>query len=224
VICLEKAAARYDLIAFDLDDTLIHGYLEKRKCTPCGGTGNWHVPGWWPVPGPGKYRHPDHHELDLRDAKPGCSACHGTGKRLENTQCYEKVLFIARRIPALRYLWSQGVKLGIATNQTGVGFGYHEPWEVLNKLARVRQQIGVPMLQEFALCAPGARPPYDRPEFWLRRKPGPDMLNRLIRHAGVLNSRTLFVGDMLVDEQAARNVGLAGIDYLHPVDFFGPTW
>lgn len=107
-----------------------------------------------------------------------------------------------------------GAHFGIATNQGGVGLGYMK-FETAERLIveMVEEAFGTrPPAGSIEICphAPHANCPC--------RKPKPLMLTRLMRRFKARGSETLYVGDMEVDEEAARRAG-ANFAWAH--EFFG---
>lgn len=84
----------------------------------------------------------------------------------------------------------------------------------------------IPFLEDLREAATGAR----RPDACIRfcphalevdcacRKPQPGMLHDIMRHFGVSQSETLFVGNAPSDQEAARR---AGVEFARAWDFFG---
>lgn len=114
-------------------------------------------------------------------------------------------------------------KVGIITNQAGIGFGYNEEreWEI--KIGQVRQALmwSLPLEMVFVCFAhPNAKPLGTGPEWDPdRRKPSPWMIQDAMGAAGVEDtSRVLFVGDMESDYQTAVN---ADVNYVDHKEFFG---
>ncbi len=95
--------------------------------------------------------------------------------------------------------------LGIASNQAGIAWGY------------LTEELALRMLEETVKAAAGFRPvagsvelcPHGTREGCSCRKPQPAMLERLMAFWETTPARTLFVGDMASDREAARNAGCA---------------
>jgi len=106
-------------------------------------------------------------------------------------------------------------RVGIASNQAGVALGYLSAEMALRLLDDMMIEI--------------MRGKISRPSYMIRmcphgpdegcdcRKPQPGMLLELMEKLQVRASRTLFVGDMPSDRQAAEN---AGCDFMWASDFF----
>jgi D-glycero-D-manno-heptose 1,7-bisphosphate phosphatase len=109
----------------------------------------------------------------------------------------------------------QGVKLAIATNQGGVAFGYMQPGDIRRELRALAEWLHIPYV---AMCF--SHPAATVMQFLEdspRRKPGPEMLNEIIKSSGESKQDTLMVGDRPEDEQAAR---AAGVSFMWAEDFF----
>jgi D-glycero-D-manno-heptose 1,7-bisphosphate phosphatase len=107
-----------------------------------------------------------------------------------------------------------GILIGIASNQAGVSLGYlteHTAYQLLKDLF-VAVTDCWPTYGLLQVCPHPVNGGCDC------RKPAPGMLLRIMRIAGVLQDRTLYVGDMESDEQAAQ---AAGVDFQWAKDFFG---
>lgn len=125
--------------------------------------------------------------------------------------------WIPGRLEKLRTLQFQGKRIGIATNQGGVAFGYLEQWYVSAELRRLANDVPFPHAM-IAAC-------YDHPKATIaiyrkdsqRRKPNPGMLLELMGFADAKPEETVYVGDRPEDEQAAKN---AGVQFMWAKDFF----
>jgi D-glycero-D-manno-heptose 1,7-bisphosphate phosphatase len=115
-----------------------------------------------------------------------------------------------RRIP----FGAEGPWLAIASNQNGVAAG-----ELSEETARA-------LLEDMLAEALGHVPPETRIGMCICderlscecRKPAPGLLLQHLAHFGVAPREALFVGDLDIDEEAARR---AGIPFLRAQDFFG---
>lgn len=106
-----------------------------------------------------------------------------------------------------------GILIGIASNQAGVSLGYiteHTAYQLLKDLFIVVTDRW-PTHGLLQICPHPVNGGCDC------RKPAPGMLLRIMQAAGVPANRTLYVGDMESDEQAAR---AAGVDFQWAKDFF----
>jgi phosphoglycolate phosphatase len=82
----------------------------------------------------------------------------------------------------LRYLKNKGYKLAIASNRP-------------TKFSLILiNHLGIKGFFNYVLCADKLK----------HGKPDPEILNMIVRRLGVLNSRTLYVGDMVIDAKAGR--------------------
>jgi histidinol-phosphate phosphatase family protein len=109
---------------------------------------------------------------------------------------------------------SGGAYLGIASNQDQVAYGH------------MTAETCRGMFEDLIEAATGAR----RPDACIRfcphalevececRKPKPGMLHDIMRHFGVSEADTLFVGNAPTDQEAARR---AGAGFAWAWDFFG---
>jgi D-glycero-D-manno-heptose 1,7-bisphosphate phosphatase len=107
-----------------------------------------------------------------------------------------------------------GHRLGIASNQDGVALG-ELTLELAERLLRdaVEAAIGfVPADAAIELCACALEPPC------ACHKPAPGMLLRILRRFAAAPDEALYVGDLDIDEQAARRAGVA---FQWARDFFG---
>ncbi len=117
--------------------------------------------------------------------------------------------WLPKRVEKLQALVSQGIHLGIATNQGGVAFGYMQSWDIGAELLRMADAIPIHHEMVSVCCQhPQATIDLYRMDSE-RRKPGPGMLIELMGLADVTASDTLMVGDRPEDEQAAQNAGVA---------------
>lgn len=148
---------------------------------------------------------------------------------------YDRIAILPNRREVLADLRDAGHDVAIATNQGGVAFGYQTVAQVREKLLRTAWMLGaggVPLVRTspvrkavapadvyVALHHPIATiERWQQPEHWNWRKPGAGMLEQAMRDRGVEAAQAVYVGDMEVDEQAAK---AAGVRYVHPDEFFG---
>jgi len=118
----------------------------------------------------------------------------------------------------------QNKRVAIVTNQGAVAYGYVTEEDFVRKYVQVTEILGT-MDMFFCYAMPGgqrtreeaAKQP-DNPAWDVhRRKPSAKMLLEAMALAGVTQDRTVYVGDMDTDEQAATN---AGVDNIKAEDFF----
>jgi histidinol-phosphate phosphatase family protein len=119
-------------------------------------------------------------------------------------------------LPVLRECRRRQIELAIATNQGGVAFSIVQPLDITRAVNDAAYLLGIYFVY---ICMDH---PDSRRQKWaynnLSRKPAPGMLLYAMRDAHVENCRTLMVGDLDTDEQAAENAGCA---YMRASDFFG---
>lgn len=149
---------------------------------------------------------------------------------------YDLVQVLPGRREKLAELLEAGHRVALVTNQGGVAFGYQTPGQVLAKMERVLDELG--LAQNRPWRAQTGPAPYRRREpadvyiaythpkaaiarwcvddGW--RKPGPGMLLRAAFDYDVPLDGVLFVGDMDTDATAA--VG-ANVRYEDATSFFG---
>lgn len=165
------------LYIFDLDGTLITSYLAERECPVCKGTGK---------------------ESAANVNLGKCDACRGKGSKLMHTQDYDEIVWLPGRAEFVNSLRRAGHYVAIATNQTGVSFGYQTEEQVRAKLQRVADELDrVAVYTVFDY--------HDT----VNRKPGPGMLQRAMADHAVPPWRTIMVGDMVTDRTAAEAAGCA---------------
>ena len=113
------------------------------------------------------------------------------------------------RLEKLKALQAQSSKIGIASNQGGVAFGYMRNADIINELHKMAREIGKDVYVAVCVTHPSAsidvyQAPYDT-----RRKPRPGMLLEVQEWHKIGPIHTLMVGDRPEDEQAAQNAGVA---------------
>jgi D-glycero-D-manno-heptose 1,7-bisphosphate phosphatase len=111
---------------------------------------------------------------------------------------------VRERLSALDW-GPRGHRLGVASNQNGVAHGYLDA-AMARRLLRdtVEEALGfVPADAAIMMCTCSLRRDCDC------RKPKPGMLLRILRHFSLPASAALFVGDLDVDQEAARRAGVA---------------
>jgi D-glycero-D-manno-heptose 1,7-bisphosphate phosphatase len=106
-----------------------------------------------------------------------------------------------------------GILIGIASNQAGVSLGYLTEYAAYQLLKDLFITITDrwPIHGLLQVCPHPVNGGCDC------RKPAPGMLLKIMRVAQVSPDRTLYVGDMESDEQAAK---AAGVDFQWAKDFF----
>lgn len=131
--------------------------------------------------------------------------------RPEEWELMPNVAAVLRAIP-----WGPGLRLGVASNQHGVGLG-----QLSTRLARR-------MIEDALVLSIGYLPKDSRIQMCtchpgqdcLCRKPNPTMLRAIMRRFAVPASRTVFVGDQEIDREAALR---AGVRFAWAGEFFGWT-
>jgi D-glycero-D-manno-heptose 1,7-bisphosphate phosphatase len=111
---------------------------------------------------------------------------------------------VAETLAKVQWLVPGGPRLGLASNQDQVGYGY------------LSERIARRLLEDLALAATGTVPPAAAIQLCPHRlevrcecrKPAPGMLRRILAYYGVDPERTLFVGNSDTDRAAARAAGV----------------
>ena len=108
-------------------------------------------------------------------------------------------------IKALRRLKSQGFKLIIITNQSGIGRGFFTLDQYRAVEAEVLRQLGDGLVDATYYCpdAPGQHSNC--------RKPAPGMVLKATRDRPIDLSRSFLIGDKEVDVECAHNAGVRAI-------------
>jgi histidinol-phosphate phosphatase family protein len=104
---------------------------------------------------------------------------------------------------AVARLRSLGVRVGVVTNQSGVGSGRVSMADVAAVNSRVEELIGP--FDTWQVC------PHDRDEGCTCRKPAPGMVKNACVALGVEAGRCVLIGDIASDMEAARAAGAHGI-------------
>jgi D-glycero-D-manno-heptose 1,7-bisphosphate phosphatase len=120
------------------------------------------------------------------------------------------------RKEALAALKARGAKVGLASNQGGVAFGYLGWADVERELARLAGEVGADALHFCTFHPEGTLAPFRQASEF--RKPAPGMLLAIMQDLGVGKDRTLMVGDRPEDRGAAL---AAGVDFADAGEFFG---
>src|SRR6266513_393487 len=106
---------------------------------------------------------------------------------------------------ALRRLKSNGFKLIIITNQSGIGRGLFTVEQYRAVEAEVLRQLGVGLIDATYFCpdVPGQHSSC--------RKPAPGMVVEATREHQIDLSRSFLIGDKEIDAECGRNVGMRTI-------------
>jgi D-glycero-D-manno-heptose 1,7-bisphosphate phosphatase len=106
---------------------------------------------------------------------------------------------------ALRCLKSNGFKLIIITNQSGIGRGFFTLEQYRAVEAEVLRQLGNGLIDASYFCPdiPGQHSSY--------RKPAPGMILQAAREHRIDLSRSFFIGDKEIDAECGRNAGVRTI-------------
>ena len=115
--------------------------------------------------------------------------------------------WISGSLQALEMLSRGGLRLSIATNQSGVGRGLMTARDLDDVHARMRRDVAAAggRIDAVFVCphAPG--------EGCICRKPQPGLILAALAAAGIPAEQTLVVGDALRDLQAARAAGVDAV-------------
>jgi D-glycero-D-manno-heptose 1,7-bisphosphate phosphatase len=106
---------------------------------------------------------------------------------------------------ALRRLKSNGFKLIIITNQSGIGRGFFKIEQYRAVEAEILRQLGDGLIDASYFCpdVPGQHSSF--------RKPAPGMILQAAREHGIDLTRSFFVGDKEIDAECGRNAGVRTI-------------
>jgi D-glycero-D-manno-heptose 1,7-bisphosphate phosphatase len=106
---------------------------------------------------------------------------------------------------ALRRLKSNGFKLIIITNQSGIGRGFFTNEQYRAVEAEVLRQLGDGLIDACYFCpdVPGQHSSC--------RKPAPGMILQATREHRIDLSRSFFIGDKEIDAECGRNAGVRTI-------------
>lgn len=135
------------------------------------------------------------------------------GQPCPRTRCeWELIPGVADRLHAIPW-GSDGVRLGVASNQDQVAYGHLSEETARNLLIDMISTASghVPPADAIQLCPHALDVACDC------RKPEPGMLLRVMESYDVSPRETLFVGDALTDEEAARR---AGVSFRFANEFF----
>lgn len=181
------------LYIFDVDDTLIEGWLATTRCEVCGGSG-------CPVcRGKGRiFGEP----LPYETVNP----MPGVTFKLSHLLTERPQFALATNQP--------GVAMGIHTKQ--------QVWDKLGRVISTFDGFGSAAVSiHVAMHLPPERNPlpgYSDPFELTRRKPGPGMVIEAMHNHGVMPENTVFVGDLATDKGAADAAGVR-FEWAH--EFFG---
>ncbi|MFI0352686.1 HAD-IIIA family hydrolase [Actinomadura sp. 9N407] len=106
-------------------------------------------------------------------------------------------------VDALERLRRHGVRIGVVSNQSGVGKGLITARDVLRVNARVEELLG--RIDVWEIC------PHDHADGCACRKPRPGMVERAAERLGARPSDCVVIGDIGRDVEAAAAAGARGI-------------
>jgi D-glycero-D-manno-heptose 1,7-bisphosphate phosphatase len=106
---------------------------------------------------------------------------------------------------ALRRLKSEGFKLVVITNQSGIGRGFFTVDEYRSVESEVSRQLGGGLIDATYFCpdVPGQHPSH--------RKPSPGMILQAEQEHQIDLARSFFIGDKEIDVECGRNAGVRTI-------------
>jgi D-glycero-D-manno-heptose 1,7-bisphosphate phosphatase len=106
---------------------------------------------------------------------------------------------------ALQRLKSNGFKLIIITNQSGIGRGFFTIEQYRAVEAEMFRKLGEGLIDASYFCpdVPGQRSSF--------RKPAPGMVLQAAREHRIDLSRSFFIGDKEIDAECGRNAGVSTI-------------
>lgn len=192
------------LYLFDLDCTLIEGFLTFDPCERCGGSGyTWDGKSFSEDAG-GK----------LEDR---CASCKGKGTVFGEPKPYGDVKVLPGRRERLAILRAEGHTIAVVTNQGGVAFGHQTEDEVNAKLTAALEALDIQAAGIYVCFAHPQATVEGYREGHERRKPSPSMLLTAMNEYGYAPGETVFVGDLDTDRQAAE---AAGVRYIDAEEFF----
>ena len=106
---------------------------------------------------------------------------------------------------ALRRLKSNGFKLIVITNQSGIGRGFFTVDEYRSVESEVSRQLGHGLIAATYFC-------HDVPgQISSHRKPSPGMILQAKRDHQIDLTRSFFIGDKEIDVECGRNAGVRTI-------------
>jgi D-glycero-D-manno-heptose 1,7-bisphosphate phosphatase len=106
---------------------------------------------------------------------------------------------------ALRRLKSNGFKLIIITNQSGIGRGFFTVDEYRSVESEVSRQLGHHLIDATYFC-PDVPGPHSS-----HRKPSPGMILQAKQEHQIDLARSFFIGDKEIDVECGRNAGVRTI-------------
>jgi D-glycero-D-manno-heptose 1,7-bisphosphate phosphatase len=106
---------------------------------------------------------------------------------------------------ALQRLKSNGFKLIVITNQSGIGRGFFTVDEYRSVESEVSRQLGHGLIDATYFCPdlPG--------QHSSQRKPSPGMILQAKQEHGIDLTRSFFIGDKEIDVECGRNAGVRTI-------------
>lgn len=110
-------------------------------------------------------------------------------------------------LDAIAKLNQQGIKVGIATNQSGIARGYYtqaDLTEIHLKMTTLLKAVGG-HIDYIAFC------PHHPNDNCLCRKPKPGLLREVAQHLNIDLAKTYFIGDKSSDMSAAKAAGCQGL-------------
>ena len=115
----------------------------------------------------------------------------------------DRVRVVDGAAEALSALRTAGVKVGVITNQSGIGRGLLTPEAVQAVNSRVEDELG--RFDTWQVC------PHAPDDGCACRKPGPELVRRAARELAVPVEQCAVVGDIGADVQAARQAGARAV-------------
>ena len=95
----------------------------------------------------------------------------------------------------------------VATNQSGIGRGYHTMEDTHRVNARLEELLGPPRPAFDGICIAPEAP--DQPAVY--RKPSPKYVLEMVAQHGLDPAQCYMVGDSAADIQTARNAGIHAV-------------
>lgn len=187
------------MYVFDVDGTLIKGFLETETCPVCDGEGRVFIKGML-VGG-------NHFEK--------CEKCKGKGVKFGKHLPYHHVEVLPGRLEKFAQILTDDPSpaFALATNQGGIAMGYQTVAEVQAKMARVLAAFaffgGCATSVHIASHHPNARVEgFNDPELCKLRKPLPGMIELAMEVHRDNRADTVFVGDIATDRDCAEAAGV----------------